>query len=310
MILLPALQKGDQIGVWTASDPIVGEAIQWVNRGRNVLEKMGFTVVYGDSLKASADYTAGSAELRWKDFLKFIKDPKINLILTALGGENAHQILPLMDFDLIARCPKIIMGYSDPTVFLNPIATISKIPSFYGYHASSFDPEWAWFGDYDHYCFEQIFIKAENPFKIPTAYPREVWREGVSEGPLLGGCLTDLIKLLATPWEPPWSKSILILEAVNCNLQRIDVHITHLAYAGVFDQISGLVLGKFYNCGSSKLLKETIMNILSNFKFPILKTENFGHFSHMCPLPLGIQCSINTKIKSFQILEPIFKKSL
>jgi len=314
MTLLPILRKGDKVGVWTASDPVIGtDAEQWVHRGRNALEKMGFPVVFGKSLTARTDYTAGSADCRWRDFSDFIQNPQIKLILTAMGGENAHQILPLMDFELVTRYPKIIMGYSDPTVFLNPIVTLSKVPTFYGYHLASFDPQWRWFGGYDRDCFEQMFIKAVSPFEVPPAGPRECWREGVGEGPLIGGCLTDLIKLLATPWEPLWDSSILILETMGQNLQKIDVHITHLLQTGVFERISGLVLGKFYDCGESsknkKTLKEVVMNILSDFQFPILKTEDFGHFSHICPLPLGVKCQLSATTKSLRILDPIFKKS-
>jgi len=267
----------------------------------------------GKSLTARTDYTAGSAGCRWRDFSDLLRNPQIKLILTAMGGENAHQILPLMNFELVTSYPKIIMGYSDPTVFLNPIVTLSKIPVFYGYHLASFDPQWPWFGDYDRDCFEQMFIKAVSPFEVPPASPRECWREGVGEGPLIGGCLTDLIKLLATPWEPLWDSSILILETMRQSLQKIDVHFTHLLQTGVFERISGLVLGKFYDCGESsknkKTLKEVVMNILSDFQFPILKTEDFGHFSHICPLPLGVKCQLSATTKSLRILDPIFKKS-
>ena len=311
--LLSRLNKGDKIGIWTASDPIVGtESAQWIDRGKKALERLGFSVVIGNTLTTQTYYTAGTAECRWDDFSNFIKDPEVKLIMTALGGENAHQILPLIDFELISQHPKIIMGYSDPTVFLNPIATFSKIPTFYGYHLASFDPKWLWFGDYDRDCFKRIFINADSPFEIPASSPRECWREGVCEGHLVGGSLTDLTKLLATPWEPSWDGAILILETMNQTSQNIDVYMTHLLQAGVFDRISGLVLGKFYNCCASsqyeKPLKEIIMDILSGFSFPILKTVDFGHFSHMCPLPLGIKCRVNAHMRSFRILEPMLQK--
>ena len=310
--LLSPLKKGDKVGVWAASDPIFGtEATQWVARGRDTLEEMGFPVIYGESLTARTHYTAGTAELRWRDLSNFIQNKEIKLIITALGGQNANQILPLMDFELIAKHPKIIMGYSDPTVFLNPIVSFSKIPSFYGYHLASFDPKWPWFADYDRHCFEEILISAKNPFEIPASAPRECWREGVVTGSLLGGSLTDLTKLLGTAWEPIWDGAILILETMNLTPQKIDVYLTHLLQAKVFDQVVGLVLGKFHNCNISTLnLKKMILNILSDYKFPILKTQDFGHFSHMCPLPLGVKCQIHSTKKIFQIIDPIFESKI
>ena len=309
-LLLPRLNKGDKIGVWTASDPISGtQAEHWVQRGKKILESMGYSILEGKTLTAKTHYTAGTPECRWQDFLHFIKHPEIKMILTALGGENAHQILPLIDFELISRHPKIIMGYSDPTVFLNPIASLSKVPTFYGPHLASFDPEWPWFGDYDKKCFEQIFLKAQTPFDIPPSDLRQCWREGLAEGHLIGGSLTDLRKLLATPFEPVWDGAILILETMKQTSQNVDVYLTHLLQAGVFMRISGLILGKFYECGDPQLLKKIIMDILSPYNFPILKTVDFGHFSHFCPLPLGGKIKMNAREKSFQITEPLFKEN-
>lgn len=307
--MLSCLNKGDKIGVWTASDPIFGtQAVQWVQRGKKNLESMGYSIIEGETLKIQTGYTAGSAKLRWQDFSRFIMDPEIKMILTALGGENAHQILPLIDFQLIARFPKIIMGYSDPTVFLNPIASFSKIPAFYGPNLASFDPEWPWFGDYDRHCFDQIFLKTQSSFEAPPSSSRECWKEGEAQGKLVGGCLNDLMKLLATPWEPVWDGVILILETMKQTSQNIDVHFTHLLQAGVFQRISGMILGKFYDCGSPEVLKKMILNILSPYSFPILKTVDFGHFSHFCPLPLGRKIQMNAQKKSFQIIEPLFEK--
>ena len=304
---IKCLQKGDSIGVLTASDPVINTpAMEWINRGRKTLEEMGFKVEYGKSIFASTNWTAGSSKLRAEDFMGFIKKPHIKMILTAMGGENAHQILPLLDFDVIADNPKVIMGYSDPTVLLNPIAHFSKTACFYGYHLASFDPEWSWFNEYDKNAFNKIFIEGVAPFEIPASQPRECWKKGKHQGRLVGGGLTDLIKLLSTPWEPKWDQVILILETMNQNLQQIDVHLTHLLQSGVFNKISGLLLGKFYNCGSAPQLKSLVLEILKEFDFPILKTEDFGHFSHICPLPIGGFCEINSEIKSFKILERIF----
>ncbi len=205
MILLPPLKKGDKIGVWTPSDPVVGTVAEgWIQRGREYLERQGFVLKMGKTLKAHTAYTAGTVKCRVKDFLTFVEDPNIKMIITALGGENAHQILPFIDFDKVASHPKIIMGYSDPTVFLNPIARFSGIPTFYGFHLASFDPRWPYFSDYDKNCFQKIFLnRMDVPFEIPPSGVRECWRKGKTHGShLIGGCLNDLVKLLATPMNP------------------------------------------------------------------------------------------------------------
>lgn len=111
MQLLPSLCKGDKVGVWTASDPIVNTpASQWIERGTKTLKQMGFTVVNGATLNTQTKYTAGTAELRWKDFSSFIKDPDIKLILTALGGENAHLGLLKFKFKNTFNSMDLITG--------------------------------------------------------------------------------------------------------------------------------------------------------------------------------------------------------
>ncbi|MBC6416151.1 MAG: LD-carboxypeptidase [Bdellovibrionales bacterium] len=312
---IPALNYGDKIGVFTASDPIIGtEAQEWVLRGQSSLKKLGFSVLRGKTLSLQTDHTAGTDQERYNDFLSFIKNPEIKMILTAMGGENAHDILPLMDFEVIAKNPKIIMGYSDATVFLNPIFKFSKITTFYGYHLASFDQKWDWFGEYDKKCFKTLFLETQQSFEVPASNKRECWKKGVCEGFLVGGSLTDLAKLIGIPWEPKWKDSILILESMNQTFQNIDVYLTHFKQAGIFNKISGLLLGTFHNCNhgpflkSKKTLKEIFLKNLSDFSFPILKTVDFGHFSHMCPLALGSHCHLNSIKKTIHILKPLSLK--
>ena len=309
---LPAkLCKNDKIGVVALSDPVSGtEVVDWVKRGVKNLQNMGFDVALGSTLFTKDYYTSDTALNRWKDFEKMIRDPSIKAIITAIGGENAHQILPFVDFKLIAKNPKIILGYSDPTVLLNSISKYCNMPAFYGPHVISFDPQWAWYSEYTLNCFKTLLMKKHDSFIIPPSKDRECWNEGVAKGCLVGGCLVDLMKLLATPWEPDWKDKILILESINQTPQNIDVCLTQLCQAGVFNKIKGLILGTFHNCITSKNnkdkpLKKIFKDILQLSKIPILKTVDFGHFSHICPFPLGAMCEVDATNTKITLLKPI-----
>jgi len=313
MVLPVKIYKNDKIGVLALSNPVFEtEVVDWVKRGGKSLKDMGFNIVFGSTLFMKNHYTSGTATERWHDLKKMIEDPTVKVIITAIGGENAHQILPLIDFDLIAKNPKIIIGYSDPTVFLNPISEHSNIPTFYGPHIISFDPEWNWYSKYTIDCFKKLLMRADNSFVVPPAGTRECWQEGIVKGRLVGGCLIDLIKLLGTPWEPNWKDKILILESINQTPQKIDVSLTHLYQADVFNKIKGLILGTFHNCISSRKkevsLKEIFKNILQDIKIPILKTVDFGHFSHICPFPLGALCELNATDQIITFLESVVQK--
>ena len=209
--------------------------------------------------------------------------------------------------------PKIIMGYSDPTALINPITEKTNLITFYGHHVSSFDPNWPWFGEYDMKYFAKILMSDEVPGLIEPSIERETWRKGVAEGEFVGGCLTDFRKLIGTPFEPDFKNKILILEQLSESPQEINVVITHFKQAKVFDKISGLLLGKFYNCidkeheERNKPLKNVFLDELKEYDFPILKTEDFGHFSHMFPIPIGAKGRINATNKTIEILENVVR---
>ena len=311
MILPGKLCKGSTIGVVALSDPVHGtQVVDWLKRGVKTLEHLGFKVWLGSTLSTKNNYTSDTAINRFSDLKKMIHDKSVKAVITAIGGENAHQILPLIDFDFIANNPKIIMGYSDPTVLLNPLAQYCNMPAFYGPHAISFDPQWSWYSEYTVNCFKNLLMKQQKSFIVPPAGARECWKGGSAKGRLAGGCLVDLMKLLATPWEPRWENKILILESLNQSYQSIDVCLTQLDQAGVFNKINGLILGTFHNCISSKNdkedpLKTVFKDILAPYKFPILKTVDFGHFSHICPFPLGAMCEVDAENKSIVFVEPV-----
>jgi len=306
------LQEGDTIGTFTASNPITDEVNVWLQNGIKKLESLGFKVVTSKNIFKKSYYTAGTPEERASDFMELIENEEVNMIMSAMGGENAHQILPFIDFNKVKNNPKIIMGHSDPTVLLNPITKKTNLITFYGHHVCSFDPNWPWFSDdYDLKYFRKILMNSEIPGLIEQSTEREIWKEGVAEGEFVGGCLTDFRKLIGTPLEPEFKNKILILEQIGEPPQEINVVITHLKQAGVFDKINGLLLGKFYECVDKKRedwdksLKQLFLDELKEYDFPILKTEDFGHFSHMFPVPIGGRGRVDATNKKIEILENV-----
>jgi len=308
-ILPPRLKQGDTIGVFTLSDPIVEPVATYVRSGIEHLEELGFKVRSGKTLSGRHYYTTGTPQERWQDLRSLIEDPEVTMIMTAMGGQSAHEILPLVDFDLIRKNPKIYMGYSDPTVLLNPITNYTGLVTFYGFHASSFDYNWEWFSEeYDLEHFRRIVMGEEQPpITVRPYLERQSWRAGEVEGVLAGGCLGDLVKIVGTPYEPNWEGRLLLLEQIGCSPKQIAVYLEQLKQAGVFDKVNGLVLGKFYNCrddedpDNNRPLEDIFVEKTADL--PILKTEDFGHFSHIAPLPIGCPAYINTTDKNLQIIE-------
>ena len=65
---------------------------------------------------------------------------------------------------------------------------------------------------------------------------------------------------------------------------------------GVFDKIKGLWLGNYeHETGIS--IEKIVMDVLENPKFPIVKTDNFGHGIFKTVIPIGTNVKIDTDAK-------------
>ena len=64
----------------------------------------------------STGWTAGSGQERAADINAAFADPDVSVVLAAIGGNHSAQLLPYLDFELIAANPKVFQGYSDNTL--------------------------------------------------------------------------------------------------------------------------------------------------------------------------------------------------
>ena len=59
---------------------------------------------------------AGSARARADDLNELVADDNVKMIMTVNGGKSALQMLPYIDYDLIQKKQKGIIGLSDPSI--------------------------------------------------------------------------------------------------------------------------------------------------------------------------------------------------
>ena len=100
-------------------------------------------------------------------------------------------------------------------------------------------------------------------------------------GELVGGNLSVISNMLGTKCIFNFKEKILLLEDVGEAPHKVYRNIQHLEHAGVFDQISGLVLGEFARCAHPKGLGPTTEEIFrkcfENKQYPVYCTSSFGH---------------------------------
>ncbi len=109
------------VGIVSLSRGIVGEDdIKFeVEIGLRRLREYGLTVKFLPNARKGLDYIRNHPEKRAEDLLQAFRDPEIDMILCASGGDDTFRLLPyLFDHNELrdAVSQKVFLGFSDTTV--------------------------------------------------------------------------------------------------------------------------------------------------------------------------------------------------
>ena len=296
------LIKGDTIGICAPAGAVKekSEVTDFVA----ILENLGFKTKLSKHVSERFGYFSASDENRALDFMDLIEDEEVNGIFFVRGGWGCARILEHLDFDKISQNPKVIMGFSDITTLLNVISHKCDLITFHGPGGNS-----SW-NSYSVDYIERILVEGQNiKFENkPNDNPIRTLTKGVASGELYGGNLSVLSGLIGSDQLPNWTGKILFLEDVMEEPYRIDRMLTQLKLAGVFDQISGLVLGEFRKCTPEEpefsfTLEEVFDQHFKDFGKPVFSGAQFGHTKNKFTLPVGALVEIDATEGSIQMLE-------
>ncbi len=110
-----APEPGSTVAIISPSAPAVALFPHRLERGTAHLKSLGFEVKLMPNAALRTGWTAGSGEERAIDLHEAFADPDVSVVLAAIGGNHSAQMLPFLDYDLIAENPKVFQGYSDVT---------------------------------------------------------------------------------------------------------------------------------------------------------------------------------------------------
>ena len=295
------LKPNDVIGVIAPSEPITSTRMEGIEQATNLIKKMGLQVELSRNFKACEYYMAGSIEERAVDINEFIKRPDIKAIWTGWGGKSSNQLLDFIDWDMLRRHPKILVGFSDTTNIINAAFAKCNLVAFHGPHV---------FGKLNKLSrvgfrnIEEVFLKGNIRFNIDNL-PYTILKSGVARGHLVGGNLKSFILAnLHTKYEPSLDGAILFWETGSGTPQEIDQFLTYLNVSGTLGRINGMLIGDLNNCKDKRDwgergLNDVILGCCNGFDFPIIRIDAFGHGNYYNTiLPIGITASVNTNISS------------
>jgi muramoyltetrapeptide carboxypeptidase len=305
------LKEGDVVGLISPSG-----ATFFPDRAeiaREGLAAFGLEARFGKHLLDRYGYLGGEDEDRAADINGFFADPEVRAVFSLRGGWGCNRLLPYLDYELIRKNPKIVMGLSDITGLLLGLHAKTGLVTFHGPTAGS---SWNEFS-VDHarrLLFDGAAMTLRNKETdddrlVQTTNRVLTITSGKARGRLIGGNLTVLTTLMGSDYLPDFSDCILFVEDVREEVYRIDRMLTQLALAGVLQQIKGFIFGRCTDCEPSRrygslTLPEVLDDHIAPLGVPAWYGSMIGHIRHNFTVPLGIEAEIDADTGTIRLLEP------
>lgn len=282
--IFPTLSPGDTIGIMATSNRT--DHVQ-VDAAVKQLEALGYKVKVHPQTHLQFNQSAGHPTDKVAALHELWADPSVKAIMSARGGNQASKMLPLLDFQLLAATPKILIGFSDVTALLIAINKNTDIITFHGpllFSLPNLDPQ----------HLSQAFRVLSGQEKTIDLTSARTLRAGTATGRLIGGNLSLICSLMGTPYAPDFKNAILFLEDAGDEVSRMDRMLQQLNLAGVMKQIKGLVIGDFSKLGDSGILpfgrtmQEVVEEHIEGTSYPVVMDAPFGHNNRLITLPIGV----------------------
>jgi muramoyltetrapeptide carboxypeptidase len=276
--------------------------LQWINQAKVRLEQWGFCVSVAAHAYGHLGRFSATDEERLSDLNAAFADPAIDIILCSRGGYGLQRIL---DRIVLPNRPKeqwpLLVGFSDVTA-LHALLSLHGVPSLH----ANMCKDISLLPDDDASLLEERKLLTLSPHSLlpfslsPSTMPlSHLNRSGEAKGPLIGGNLSVLYGLQGTPYglnniinqcsEPP----ILFIEDICERHYHIDRMLHNLRMSGVFERISGLLVGQFTDCADDSsmgcTLMESIRQVVEPYAFPVLFDYPAGHIASNYPLLLSAE---------------------
>ena len=267
----------------------------------------GYSCRLYPAVNQAQGYLAGSDQQRLQDLHDAFADPAIDAILCMRGGYGSMRLLDRLDFDLIRRNPKPLIGYSDITALHTAIYRHSGLVTFHGGMLNA-DLLGAKLPPTESSLLAQLagHVRAGEQIVHPTDYPLSSVLAGGASGPLLGGNLSMLGATMGTLAELDTQGCILFIEDVNEPLYRVDRLLTQLRLAGKLEGVKGVLVGDFAGLTTAALaplLEETFAPL----GIPVLAGWRSGHCDPNVCLPLGARVRLDSDRQRLVLEQDLFK---
>lgn len=285
MLLPPPLKLNDHAVIVSPSgkidDYLVHDTVM-------ILEKWGLKTEICRFALGETGRFSGTVSQRLNDLQTAFDDPAVKLIFCSRGGYGVVHLLDKLNFSLIKKHPKWVVGYSDITA-LHAALQKNGLASIHGPMAKHFSDEGA---DNVSVRFTKSILAGQPvEYEIPVKGFGSLNRNGRASGRLFGGNLSVLCGILGSKFLRAPYKGILFIEDTGEVSYKVDRMIYQLKLSGLFSKISGLIVGQFNGYEEDDQmytsLFESVREVIKDYDFPVCFNFPVGHVRLNFPLIMG-----------------------
>ncbi|MBR4392687.1 MAG: LD-carboxypeptidase [Oscillospiraceae bacterium] len=339
------------VAVVSLSSGVLGEGFveHELKIGQKRLEDYGLDVRFMPHALKGIEYVKAHPEKRAEDLLQAFRDPEIDMILCAIGGDDTYRLLPtLFEHEELrnAVSQKVFLGFSDTTINHFMLHKVG-LPTFYGQSFLSdvceissdmlpytkqyleellftggiceVVPSDTWYEERTSYGIDQVGTE-----RVPHPDRGFELLQGsaVFSGEILGGCIDSIYDMFdgeryadmpvlcqkygLFPPQDDWQGNILLLESSEEKMppEKHRKALIYLKEAGVFDVISGVLIGKPMDLVYEREYREELIKVIDNPKLPIVCNLNIGHATPRCILPFGVPATVDAEKQRITFVFP------
>lgn len=283
MIFPESLQKGDRIRIVAPAGKVSKEKVL---PGIELLQDVGYEVLIGKHVFDRHFQYAGIDQQRASDLQEAMDDPQTKAIICARGGYGSVRLIEKLDFSLLLKNPKWLVGFSDVTV-LHAVLNKLRLASIHGAMPAFFlenkKPTKSFHSLMDVLTSGNSEVKFE---------PHSLNCKGNCSGELVGGNLSLLYSLQGTPWQMDTKGKILLIEDLSEYLYHLDRMMQNFRLSGQLNDLAGLVVGGFTEMQDNespygKSAYEIIREVVEGCHFPVCFDFPSGHIPKNLSMVFG-----------------------
>jgi len=288
------LRRGDPVAVVAPAGPVERQALE------PALAALGerYAIRLDPHLFDRHRYLAGSDARRLNELNVALSDPDIKAVFCARGGYGSMRLVSRLAPLNAGSALKPVVGISDITA-IHAWLLLQGLVTFHGSVLTQF-------GRAPEDARQRMIDLLESTEPLKPLEGLSTYVGGTVEGPLIGGNMAVLTRLLGTPFFPPLDGAILLLEDIAERPYMLDRMWTHLDLAGVFRRVKGIALGTFINCEDKDVKyssDEVLRDLAVETGLPCVSGFPIGHLDTNASVPLGTRVRLSADTQRLEFLE-------